>query len=79
MKLLSSILLLNTIEAGWKQKWEERFGNAVEDKRATERNAACDAKALSETAKFEIQGLILQQDNLCIFNCLFYDFLIRVE
>ncbi|CAG5110230.1 Oidioi.mRNA.OKI2018_I69.chr2.g4651.t1.cds [Oikopleura dioica] len=56
MKLLSSILLLNTIEAGWKQKWEERFGNAVEDKRATERNAACDAKALSETAKFEIQG-----------------------
>ena len=56
MKLLASILLLNTIEAGWKQKWEERFGNAVEDKRATERNAACDAKALSETEKFEIQG-----------------------
>ena len=56
MKLLASILSITTVNAGWQQKWEERFGSKVEDKRNSERSSICDARAAEEIAKFSIDG-----------------------
>ena len=56
MKLLASILSIATVNAGWQQKWEERFGKGTETKRNEERTAVCDARAEEEIAKFPITG-----------------------
>jgi hypothetical protein len=58
MKLLASILSIATVNAGWQQKWEERFGKGTETQRNEERTAVCDARAEEEIAKFQIEGKI---------------------